>query len=316
MMRVRPQSRSNELHHATMIEWRPQVATPARLSTVLETSVGGSASFQTEYRLTDSSEDYSVVKLKQHLPTTMDNYYTNYLSTPTKTGNHTARARSTSFTRGNLIINHDEPSSCRRLLSCSQAAFRERGSGVASLRSSYQNLINESANCKYRSYHYPFEDKQHVSASRLAEDQYKRRQQQQQRSRCSSLSRYDEADYNVSRIWLPPTYEDQTTTHRAFSNAGHPQVFCSQPPIDTSSSSTNRREGYNDERATSSSSNLQTYYNQRYCQCCCHGSYTPLSDNNSHLTKEESHTGHAPFQLNNSGKYKVKINRVRFSASF
>lgn len=315
VMRVRPQSRSNELHHATTIEWRPQVTTPARLSTVLETSVGGSASFQTEYKLTDSSNDYSIVTLKQHLPTTMDNYYTNYLSPASSTGNYSTRARSTSLTRGNLMINQDELSERRRLSSCSRATIKERGSGVASLRSSYQNLINESANCKYRSYHYPFEDKQRVLSSRLADGQnkWRKQQQQQQRSRCSSLSRYDEADYNVARRWIPPTYEDQAASHSTFiNNARHPQVFCSQPPIHTPSSS-NRREGYSsDERATTSSSNLQTYHNQRYCQCCCHGSYTPLSDNNSHLTQEESHTGHAPFRLN-PGKYKVKINRVRFS---
>lgn len=293
VMRSRPQSRSNELHHATLIEWRPQVTTPARMSTVLETSVGSAAaaSFLTEYSVdsNSSSRDYSVVKLKQHLPTTMDNYYTSLPTPAASFGNHCTRARSSSFTRVGNSAREPRP------LSYTQALDR-RGSSVASLRTSYQNLVNQSGSYKYRTYHYPFEDRRRIFPSQLVDDQYKSRYARQ-RPRCSSLSGYEEySECNPTR-WLPSHsqldddyYQATDELSGTLNNARRPQVFCQQSPIESSSS---QKEGYSREkRASSSSAYLEADHN---C-CCSYGSYRPLYDDNS------SHTGHASPQLLNSGK--------------
>jgi len=122
--RVRPQSRSSELHQASLLDWGSRVSTPTWMSTL-----------QCE-RL---DEERTLVRYKQRLPTTMETFYT---SPRHQTAQTEGRRR------------------CASLSHESEFEPRPRSS-VSALRQSYQNLVEQtnSKSASYRSYHYPFAER-------------------------------------------------------------------------------------------------------------------------------------------------------------
>lgn len=152
--RVKSQARASELHQASLVEWRPQVMTPTRMTS--SASVSESSALDRDETLR------SVAGGIRNPPGPMESHHTR------PPINHRRRCSSLTHEQGSSMRGYSNlQQQCAEFTAESaQLGYR---SSVSSMRGNYQNLIDDvhyksPTHTKYRAYHYPFANRDRLRA--------------------------------------------------------------------------------------------------------------------------------------------------------
>lgn len=153
MTRVKPQTRAGELYQASLVEWRPHVMTPTRMVCSPSTAARSTFDRDEAVRSVASSIRTPLAPMKRH-----------------QTGspiNHRRRCSSLTHEQGFSMKTHSNLQ--QRRAQFTESPQPDCRSSVSSMRGNYQNLIGDvhcksSTHTKYRSYHYPFANRDRLRA--------------------------------------------------------------------------------------------------------------------------------------------------------